>query len=169
MKNALAIAKIIGTHGVLGTLKVLPYTRSEAFFQPEQNVRLADGKGFCGDFKVKWFKPRNKGGMLLAIERITDIDSASELVGLEIFIDREDLPAPEPGEYYWADLIGLSVQTVSGEHIGCIDAMFVTGSNDVCVVKDGSRETLVPFIEKVVKAIDFERKTMLVVLPEGLP
>jgi 16S rRNA processing protein RimM len=107
--------------------------------------------------------------MLLAIERITDIDSASELVGLEIFIDREDLPAPEPGEYYWADLIGLSVQTVSGEHIGCIDAMFVTGSNDVCVVKDGSRETLVPFIEKVVKAIDFERKTMLVVLPEGLP
>ena len=52
-----------------------------------------------------------------------------------------------------------------------IESIFPTGSNDVYVVKDirkdQEKETLIPALESVVLNIDFDKKTMRVLLPEG--
>ncbi len=74
-----------------------------------------------------------------------DRDQAQTLVGREIGIMRDELPAAQPGEYYWRDLQGLRVVNLSGELLGTVDHLIETGSNDVLVVK-GDRERLVPFI-----------------------
>ena len=70
-------------------------------------------------------------------------------------------------EYFWRDLIGLSVETVTGEKLGQIDWLFNTGSNDVIVVKDteskDAKEHLLPFVfDDVIKSVDIEKSLMVV-------
>jgi 16S rRNA processing protein RimM len=43
-----------------------------------------------------------------------------------------------------------------------------TGSNDVYVVRDGSKEILIPMIDWVVKSIDIEEKKLIFDNVEGL-
>ncbi len=70
--------------------------------------------------------------------------------------------------HYWFDLIGIDVYTIEGDHLGRIESIIETGSNDVYVVKDGSTEVLIPALGSVVLNIDTEHNRMEVDLPEGL-
>ena len=82
----------------------------------------------------------------------------------EIAINREQLPRPEAGEYYWQDLTGLQVRTVNDVDLGKVTGLMETGANDVLVVKaEDGRERLIPFIrEQVVTQVDLEAGTMTV-------
>jgi 16S rRNA processing protein RimM len=67
--------------------------------------------------------------------------------------------------------LGLKVWTVSGEHLGKVVEVLVTGANDVYVVHGtypGHGEILIPALESVVLEIDLEAARMVVDLPEGL-
>jgi len=60
-------------------------------------------------------------------------------------------------------LLGLQVVDVSGNILGRLDEVLVTGANDVFVVKsDGGREWLFPVIDSVVKNVDLEKGVILV-------
>ena len=72
-------------------------------------------------------------------------------------VPREALPDAEPGEYYWADLIGLSVRNEQGIALGKVTGLIEAPAHDVLRVAadDGSgREQLIPFIEPIVRAVD---------------
>ena len=81
----------------------------------------------------------------------------------------EDLPDLAEDEFYWRELIGLSVTNESGYSMGQVTDILETGSNDVLVVKAkpndafGKNERLIPFLtDQVVKAIDKEAKVITV-------
>jgi 16S rRNA processing protein RimM len=79
------------------------------------------------------------------------------MVGREIGIQRAQLPELVPGEYYWSDLEGLTVATLTGERLGVVSHLLETGANDVLVVK-GDAEYLIPFVVgDVVHEVDLER------------
>ena len=74
-------------------------------------------------------------------------------------------------EYFWRDLIGLTVETINGVKLGTIDWLFDTGSNDVIIVKDTLdeetgievKEHLIPFVfDDVIKSIDLDKSLMIV-------
>jgi 16S rRNA processing protein RimM len=66
------------------------------------------------------------------------------------------MPDPAPGEYYWNDLLGLTVVTLQNEPLGKVDHLLETGANDVLVVS-GDRERLIPFVlDDVVKRVDLD-------------
>ena len=89
-------------------------------------------------------------------------EAAERLKGAELQLLRSSLPAAEPGEYYWHELIGLKVTTNTGVELGTIVEMMETGSNDVMVV-EGDRRRWVPFIEpEVVLKIDLADGSCLV-------
>jgi len=60
------------------------------------------------------------------------------------FITPDQLPKARKGEYYWSDLIGLSVETNLGVQLGVVESLLETGANDVVIVK-GERERVIPF------------------------
>jgi len=96
-------------------------------------------------------------GVVARLTDCDDRDKASTLIGCEIGIRRDQLPATAPGEYYWGDLEGLRVVTLEGDELGTVDHLFATGANDVLVVK-GDRERLIPFVaEQVITAVDLEK------------
>jgi len=96
-------------------------------------------------------------GVVARLADCTDRDQAQQLIGAEIGIRSDQLPALSPGVYYWKDLIGLQVVNTQGDDFGQVDNLLETGANDVLVVK-GDRERLIPFVMKqVIVEVDLEQ------------
>lgn len=156
----LKLGSISGVFGVKGWLKVYAFTDKKEnilSYQPwyieRNNVRKA--------VKLKAGKPHGKTIVAL-IEGIDDRNEAELWVGSDIYIPTDQLPALGKNEYYWSDLVGLSVVTVTGESLGVIDHLLETGANDVIAVK-GERDRLIPYVSgDVVKSVDLNEQQMVV-------
>ena len=85
-------------------------------------------------------------GLAVLLPGFEDREQAATLVGTQIFVSRDQLPATAKDEYYWSDLEGLEVITTSGQSLGRVAKLMETGANDVLVVR-GDRERLVPFVQ----------------------
>lgn len=152
--SRLVVGKINGLYGVKGWVKLLSWTEPR-----EQILTFASWQlqldGEWREWKVAEGRPQGKT-IVARLEGIGDRDQAVKLLGAEIAVDRDQLPPLKPGEYYWADLIGLEVELLDGRSLGKVDSMMATGANDVLVVK-GDRERLIPFIrDQVVREVDLE-------------
>jgi 16S rRNA processing protein RimM len=96
------------------------------------------------------------------IDGIVDRDQALTLMGWDVYISHEQLPAPDEGEYYWIDLIGLDVENLEGIQLGKVGSLFETGANDVLLIK-GERERAIPFLQgQTVMSIDLAAGKMIV-------
>ncbi len=140
-----------------GWVKIFSYT------EPRQNIIDYQPWYLKKEQDADWVpvqlaEGRQQGkGVVARLQNCDDRDQAYNLMGSEIAIRRDQLPATEPGEYYWNELQGLQVVTVDGESLGTVDHLLSTGANDVLVVK-GERERLIPFLTgPVVIEVDLER------------
>jgi 16S rRNA processing protein RimM len=105
--------------------------------------------------------------VLLQLEEVSDRTDAEQLRNAEISIAKADAGSPPKGEFYWHQVIGLSVVHAStGETLGEVKDILETGANDVYVVHGNYGEILVPAIKDVVKLIDPSAGRMLI---EPLP
>ncbi len=93
-------------------------------------------------------------GLVAKLAGIDDRDLIASMRNRKIAVPRSELPEPEDGEYYWSDLIGLSVVNLAGESLGKVTQLLETGANDVLVIRDGETERLLPFVDAVVKTVD---------------
>ena len=157
--DLICVGHVLGSQGIKGWVRVFSNT------SPRENIVsyspwLIDRDG---ELKATAVQGRRQGKNVLArLEGIVDRTQADELKGCRIFIDAQQLPQLEAGEYYWSDLIGLSVETLQGDALGVIDSMMETGADDVMVLA-GERERLIPFvIERIVREIDLENQRMVV-------
>ncbi|MBL0700052.1 MAG: 16S rRNA processing protein RimM [Desulfosarcina sp.] len=167
----LLIGKIVGVHGVRGNVKVYSYAESISIFKAGSSILLINVEGLEKNFVIESAKP-HKNIILLSLDGIYSRDLAVTLKGAEIFTEQSKLPEVDENEYYWFDIIGLSVFTVNGEFLGRVESIITTGSNDVYVVENSDNikksELLIPALESVVLKISLEHKKMIVDLPEGL-
>lgn len=100
-------------------------------------------------------------GFIGGLKGIETREAAACLTHADIGIARSDLPALAEGEYYWADLIGLTVVTEKGEALGQVHSLLETGANDVLVVKGQTREYLIPYlIDDTVLKVDLASHTV---------
>ena len=89
---------------------------------------------------------------------------------MDLTVPPEELEPLPSGSYYHYQLIGLEVHDETGSRLGTIVEVIFTGANDVYVVRDGKRETLVPALVDVIVSVDTELECnkMVVRLPEGI-
>lgn len=162
--DTVVVGRILGPWGVQGWVRVYSWTDPpDALFdyrpwllgEQQQPVEILEG--------------RRSGQRLLA--RLPAIDTperAAELSDQLIAVARDLLPSPEPGSYYWHDLVGLEVVNLQGHHWGRIERMLPTGAHDVMQIAGGPRGTvLIPFVQpKMVHAVDLEAGRITVDWPE---
>lgn len=156
------VGRIVGLHGVQGWVKLESWTepRTQIFrYQPWLLGRASDDEREIDGVEGR---PQGKG-LIAHLPGVDDRDGAAALVGCDIHVAREQLPAPAKGEYYWVDLEGLEVVTIEGTALGRVSHLFATGANDVVVVRDEARERLIPFVQGVyVRSVDLSGGRMVV-------
>jgi 16S rRNA processing protein RimM len=113
--------------------------------------------------QIRHRQGQKHGNKLLAqLEGAEDRGQAEALVHRQIAVYRDQFPALSAGEYYWTDLLGLSVRLEDGRELGEIENMLATGANDVMVVR-GERDRLIPFVPgRYVKRVDLDARTVIV-------
>lgn len=163
----ISVGKIIGTHGIKGMLKVHSFSGNIESLLGARTVTLKSKEGKLQEFGLKIVTP-HAGKLMIGFKGLDEINLVLPLVGSEICLLRSQLPIPEENEYYWCDLLGLTVATVDGEALGTITDIFETGSSDIYVVRGMEREYLIPAIADVIRSVDLKSGRMLITPLEGM-
>jgi len=159
----LLIGTVAGAFGLNGELKVLIETDFPERFSQLKRV-------FVGGQEFEAESARlHHGVALLKLRGIDDADRALDFQKDDVEVAIEDAVVLPPGRYFVYQIEGLRVETVDGEALGEIGAVWQTGANDVYqVISPGKKELLLPAIPQVIKSVDLERGVMVVELLEGL-
>ena len=160
VERRVLMGRVVGVFGVRGWLKIESYSepRDRLFsYRPW----LIGRAGALREVVPAELREQGKN-VVVRLPGCDTVEQAQELLGEEIWVPRASLPAPPPGEYYWADLEGLFVVTSEGVQLGRISHMIDTGANDVMVVR-GERERLLPFTPgHAVVSVDIEAGRVVV-------
>ncbi len=138
--SRVALAAIAGSHGVKGEVKL-------KLFSDGIDSLVRHSQVYVGG-TLTALRSVREGGKT-AIARLAGCDSreaADALRGTLIEIDREALPPLEDGEYYHADLIGLTCFSEEGETIGSVINVENFGAGDLLEIeKVDGKKALIPF------------------------
>lgn len=162
------VGKIVNTHGIRGDVRVMPTTDFVAErFAKGQDLYLQQA-GEPLKLIVESAR-QHKGFILVKFVGYDNINDVQAFRDHELMVSGKDQQPLEDGQYYYHQIIGLSVKTVDGEELGTIKEILSPGANDVWVVqRDGKKDLLLPVIDNVVKDVDLDAGEVTVELMEGL-
>lgn len=162
MEDFLYIGRVANAHGVQGVIKIIPTTDDPHRFELLEQVYIEDLKGKTCVYtiqKVQYLK----NFVLLTLKEVKDMNAALLLKQGIVKIPRSLALPLEEDEYYISDLIGLEVYDEDAEKIGTLKDIIFTGSNDVYVVDDKTKNgLLVPAIKECVKLVDQKQNKIII-------
>lgn len=153
------MGRVVAPYGVLGWLKILPDTDLIDSLLGYKVWRIGKANSWR-EVKLMSGKVHNDV-LLVKLEGISDRDAAFACKGQLVAVPRSDLPVLDDSEFYWSDLIGMTVKNQQGVDFGVVEDIFETGANDVLVVR-GRDERLIPYTEQTVVEVNVKQKAMLV-------
>lgn len=169
MENYLAVGKIVNTQGLKGEVRVISVTDfvNERYKKGALLTIFQDGKETV-EVTVKSHR-KHKNFDLLTFENHLRIEDVEIYKGSELKVSKEHIQELEGEDYYYHQIIGLSVVTDEGEELGEIKEILSPGANDVWVVKGkAKKDILLPYIDDVVKEVNLEEGRVVVSIMEGL-
>lgn len=112
----------------------------------------------------------SKRGVVCRIAGVTDRTQAEALRGTELYVDRNQLPAPDDEEFYHADLIGLTVVDASGQAVGTVVAVQNFGADDLIEIRlAGTSQTeFLPFTKACVPVVDLAGGRIVIAPPTAI-
>lgn len=155
------MGRVASAHGIRGWVKIQPFTEYLDSLLDYDTWWIGQEHGPWREVEVAQCEVHNKT-LAALLAGCPDRNAAERLKGLLIAVPRSQLPEQDEDEYYWSDLIGMSVVNEAGEHLGTVTNLLETGANDVLTVKGDSGEVLIPFVDAVVKRVDETDRTILV-------
>jgi 16S rRNA processing protein RimM len=162
MSKRLCIAKIASAHGIKGLVKLHVFV---------ENVELLNRALFIDEISDKTFVLKLKNATakhwLAEIEGIKDRNEAEKLRGINLYINEDDLPAPDEDEIYINDLIGMPCINEDGGIIGKAIGFENFGAGDLLEIQpEGSESFYLPFNDDTILKIEDDK--IIVSIPEGL-
>lgn len=147
-------------HGILGWVKICPYTEYIDGLVAYPVWWLGDESGAWEEVKVDSTRIQNESILLARFRGYTDRSAVTPLSGLKIAVPRDQLPElSKNGDdgYYWSDLIGAQVVNLQGKRLGKVVGLLESGANDVLRVQSECKhELLIPFVDQVIKEVDLD-------------
>jgi len=161
------VGRVAGAHGLGGALKLRPDNPESDSFAHAARVTLELGAD-RREYDLVSASRAGAGMIRLVLKDLDDANRAEALKGATVMIAAAELPTAAPGEFYHYQAVGCEVVLTDGRRLGAVAEVLSTGANDVLVVRDGNKETLVPVIADVVKAMDLEARRIVVEPVPGL-
>ena len=141
-----ALAVVAGAHGVNGELRLKLF--SDGVESLARHSRLYVGGR---ELALKDIKDGGKTA-IARFEGVSDRTAAEALRGQLVEIDRDALPPLEEGEYYYADIIGLTCVDEAGETLGTVVSVENFGAGDLLEVeRSNGKRSLIPFREPIAR------------------
>lgn len=154
MSKYLLTGKIVGVFGLKGELKV--------FSDSDTNRFVKDNELYLGKNETKLEKVRissarvHKGLNLVTINDLNDINLVEKYVGMNFYIDRDEMDDLKDGEVYLDDLIGLIVINQHKEILGPVVEVLDLYHPVIEIELKNGKKILIPFVKEYVKDIDDE-------------
>jgi 16S rRNA processing protein RimM len=104
---------------------------------------------------------------MVTFEDITSREGAESLRGA-LYVSAEEVRDLEDDEYWLHDLIGATVEGITGEPVGEVTDVIAAPAQDLLVVETPRGERLIPLVKEIVPTVDIENKKVVVDPPEGL-
>ena len=163
MPDRVCIAQIGAAHGVRGEVRLKAFTEDPLSVTRYGVLESEDGKR---RFEIEAARP-TKDVLVVRLKGVADRDAAEALTNLQLYVPRERLPKPDDGEFYVADLIGLSAETTKGEAFGTVKAVHNFGAGDLLEIEpaNGGATIMLPFNETTVPKIDIAARKITVEPP----
>lgn len=179
-EDAVEVGCILDAWGVKGWFKVQAYSSdAQALFSSRRWFLRAPEGNAPAVVKVNKPLPRllkilsireHGEGLVANAQDCADRNTAEALRGARIFISRSAFPAADPDEYYWVDLIGLSVVNRQGETLGEVLGLIDAGPHSVLRIAPPGlsapikpdQERLLPFVSAYVDDVDLEQRIITV-------
>lgn len=174
--DAIEVGRIGGPWGVKGAFKVQPHARAPQalfssrrwFLQDLPRPAGAIGRTAARPRLLRITQVREQGSLVVATAQdVSDRTAAEALQGARIFVSRASFPSAGDGEYYWVDLIGLTVHNRDAVCLGEVIDLIDTGVHSVLLVRRADApadapaaetERLIPFVAAYIDSVDLEAR-----------
>ena len=160
LENPVLMGTVGAAQGLRGEVRVKSYTIDPTSIGDYGHLHTEDGRSF-EVLEVR----EAKNVVVVRFRGVNDRNAAEALNGLDLYIERDNLPDEEldEDEFFYADLEGLEAVDTTGRSHGKVTGIFDFGAGDLLELKGpGRRPVLIPFSEWSVLEIDLEAGTMLV-------
>ena len=176
-EDAIEVGRVVDAWGVKGWIKVQPFASDpQALFSsrrwfvkpPEENDIKQFGTKPAASFPplLKITEAKEHGdGVVAQVQEVADRNAAEALRGARLFIARSSFPTADADEYYWVDLIGMSVVNRQDEALGTVIGLLDTGPHSVLRIQPAdakAEERLVPFVAAYVDDVSMADKRITV-------
>ncbi len=160
------LGRITGAQGLKGEVRIATFTEAPENIAAYGPLTAQDGRVFV----IENLRPVKGAVVVARLAGIADRTAAEALRGVELHISRDRLPAPEEGEWYYDDLVGLAAVSPDGAGIGEVIAVQNYGAGDFLEIRQaGVRQTLlVAFTEVAAPEVDVAAGRIVVRLPEDI-
>lgn len=156
------VGRVRRAHGIRGELAVELLTdEPDAVFAPGRRVFAGTVAGDQAPDRLELHVDRAspfKGGMLVAFREIADRNAAELWRDRYLLVPQDELTAPDEGEVYVHDLLGMRVNRADGEPVGTVAEVYELPQGLVLEVArgagDGRGSVLVPFDDRTVVEVD---------------
>ncbi|OXE36974.1 MAG: 16S rRNA processing protein RimM [Phenylobacterium zucineum] len=159
----LLVARIAGAFGIKGEIRITTFTEDPTAIGRYRDLLRDDGSS---GLALTSLRPV-KGAVIARAKGIDTRDQAEALRGLTLYVRRDDLPDPEEDEFYLADLVGLKVETPTGEVLGQVKAVQNFGAGDLIEVQPAKGAAWwLPFTREAVPEVHLAEGRLIAVKPD---
>ena len=164
----LCVAAVAGAKGVRGAVRLKTFTGDPAAVAGYPALEDEAGR----PVRLTVLEDRARV-LVVRIDGVDDRGAAEAMRGRRLYVRRADLPPPDAGEFYHADLIGLAAALACGRAVGTVAAVHDFGAGDVIEIEieieSAAGAVLLPFTRETVPEVALAEGRLVIDPPPGLP
>ncbi|MEL6683676.1 MAG: ribosome maturation factor RimM [Pseudomonadota bacterium] len=166
MGERVIVGAIGGAFGVSGEVRLKSYCADPQAIAEYAPLSTEDGRSFAQIVLTGQLK----NGFTARIDGIVTKEDADALRNAALYAARDVMPSLPDDEYYYADLIGLTVVDTGGTTLGTVKNVMDHGAGDLLEINvPGASDTvLLPFTQTAVPTVDLTAKRIVADPPDGL-
>jgi len=161
--NLILVGRVAGAFGVKGDVRITTYTAEPMALVGYRELKREDGSPALTLTGGR----DTKGGIVARAREIETREQAEALRGLKLYIPRDVLPEPAADEFYVTDLIGLAVETPTGEPLGRVKEVRDFGAGDLLEIQPAEGASWwLPFTREAVPDVRLAEGKVIAVRPD---
>lgn len=178
--DLVVVGQIGQPYGIKGWVHIHPFSAAADALLGSAQWWLTEDEAQWRSVDVEDIKAHG-AGIVVKLTQIETREQAQALRNTRIGVARADFPAASEDEYYWVDLIGLTVENTQGVMLGKVTGLLDNGAHSILQVElpfvapletDGTvsnrgkrakpQQELIPFVARHVLDVNLAAKKIVV-------